>query len=403
MYIQNGAKPLKRDSRDYSFHRTFGSLISFEENFNADAGFTMPDQNTDGYPFGCTGYTTSEICADYDKRMYDPVYTYKKTLLIEGQEVDGPCDIRDSLKSARVYGVLPKGMPPDDTVAAQYRRGSYYRIEKTSDWFDSIRSSLYMNKASVSVGTPWFPEWSVTNKGRITGVINTDTTGLSWHNWKVSGWKTIDGVPYLIGKTWQGNDYGDDGLAYFSREVVNRVFDISGSCAFVLLPYTPKDIVTVKTSMLEVVIDYLQRILDIMKKTMPEKLSYDTPKQAWHAVRVTCDNAGMTLDEKNELCACIYQESGFKKGAIGKPNNNGTVDYGICQFNNGKNAKGQALWIGPGATFASIQEVLGNPQKCVDVMISEFKAGHKHYWMSYSTGAYKQWLVKNSPMWLLSK
>lgn len=403
MHIQNGAKPLKRDSRDYSFHRTFGAVMHFDENLDVDAKLSMPDQNADGFPFGCTGYTTSEICSDFDKSLYDPAYTYKKTLLIENQETDGPCEIRDSLNSSRVYGVLPKGAPWDDSHAAPHRRGSYYLIENSSDWFDSIRSAVLMNKSAVSVGTPWFPEWEITHNGYIAHLINTDTTGLSWHNWKVSGWKTINGVPYLIGKTWQGSGYGDGGLAYFSREVVNRVFDIKGSCAFVLLPYTPQDVVTVKMSIYEVVIDYLQRILEIMKNTMPAKLSYDTPKQAWHAVRVTCDSAGMTLAEKNELCACIYQESGFHKDAVGKMNSNGTIDYGICQFNNGKNKSGDALWIGPGAAFSSIQEVLGNPQKCVDVMVSEFKAGHKNYWASYSTGAYKKWLDPNSPMWILAK
>jgi hypothetical protein len=45
------------------------------------------------------------------------------------------------------------------------------------------------------------------------------TGGLGWHNWKVAGWKTIGGAPYLICKMWAGPDYGDRGFVYMSREL----------------------------------------------------------------------------------------------------------------------------------------------------------------------------------------
>lgn len=128
---------------------------------------------------------------------------------------------------------------------------------------------------------------------------------------------------------------------------------------------------------------------------------WSTQKRAYHNTRVLCDLAGLTVDQKNLICQCIYQESQFIIGIIGKPNSNGTIDYGICQFNNGVNAKGIPLWIGPGAYFASKEEVLTNPEKCVNEMIAQFKLGHISWWASYSTGAYKPWGAPNSPMWLL--
>jgi hypothetical protein len=110
-----------------------------------------------------------------------------------------------------------------------------------------------------------------------------------------------------------------------------------------------------------------------------------------HNVRVLCDLAGLDLIAKNTITACIEQESDFWPRAVGKPNANGTIDYGICQFNNGE-LHGVPLWIGAGAAFASVDEVLNNPQKCVELMISEYKAGHINWWSSYSTGAYKQFM-----------
>jgi hypothetical protein len=119
---------------------------------------------------------------------------------------------------------------------------------------------------------------------------------------------------------------------------------------------------------------------------------WSTPKDARHSVRVICDEEGLSVSDKNIICACIQQESGFKIDAVGPYNKNGTRDFGICQFNDGVNAHGQAYWIGYGATFGSIDEVLENPEKCVRVMIKQFKAGHLNWWASYSSGAYKKWL-----------
>lgn len=127
---------------------------------------------------------------------------------------------------------------------------------------------------------------------------------------------------------------------------------------------------------------------------------WSTQKRAYHNVRVLCDLAGLSVDQKNLICACIYQESQFIPTAKGKINSNGTHDWGICQFNDGE-LKGVQLWIGGTAIFPSVDYVLANPEACVKEMIAMFKAGHINWWSSYSTGAYKQWLSANSPMWLL--
>ena len=128
-------------------------------------------------------------------------------------------------------------------------------------------------------------------------------------------------------------------------------------------------------------------------------LLWETPKQAFHSVRVMCDKMGLNYEQKNEICYTIWGESEFHIKAIGKPNKNGTKDYGLCQYNDGRNAKGIPFWIGKGATFASIDEVLTNPEKCVRVMIQTYKAGYIGWW--YGHVGYTQERAKNSPMWLL--
>lgn len=126
---------------------------------------------------------------------------------------------------------------------------------------------------------------------------------------------------------------------------------------------------------------------------------WDTPKHIYHAVRVMCDNNDLTVTEKNLLCACLYQESRFNNAAINHNRNSaGTVlstDYGLCQIND-------FYHIGTGKDFPSVAFVLENPDKVFEWMIGMYKHGLLKQWVSYSSGAYKEWLEENSPMWALA-
>lgn len=136
--------------------------------------------------------------------------------------------------------------------------------------------------------------------------------------------------------------------------------------------------------------------------------NFDTPKQAYHSVRIICDEIGLTLDQKNILCACVYQESQFHNYvAPGVPTKNEnkdlktgqvwSTDYGICQVND--------YWhIGKGKDFPTLDYVMHNPDKIVRWMASIMKhTGKLQPWSSYSTGAYTRWLSASSPMWKLGQ
>lgn len=260
--IQHGVNPVETDHRDRSYPRTFGSIRTFPDTFNTDAGLTLPDQNADGYPNGCTGYTQSELGSDEDKVIYDPAYTYLKTLFITGGKNGDPCDMRSSLKSTIIYGLKLKGNDADN--AYSHRRGAYYNVvdETGLDTFDDIRSALFTNNYSVSIATPWYLDWDAqANNGGMVTSPGTQIT--SWHNWKICGWKTINGVPYLIGKTWQGKNVGDNGWMYFSRETINAVMEIKGTGAFTLAPANASNMQNIKTTFLEFILSYLRNVVGL--------------------------------------------------------------------------------------------------------------------------------------------
>lgn len=294
--MKSGTRPQELDERDFSFAQTFGAItpIQLPSEYSVDNGITMPDQNADGNPYSCTAYTTTDLGTDQDGIVYEPKYTYMKTLYLQGlpPETNGS-DIRPALKSAKIYGLLPKESVPEnikekdedytanqanwnvelDKIAGllEHRKSGYFNIYEDGgqDWFDSFRSALYLNrndKRGISVGTPWFNEWTSPQAGVLTDSFVYNGANLhSWHNWAIKGWTSINGTPYLIGKPWLGKNWGANGFCYVSRETINKVMEIRGSIAFTLKDATPEDIRPIQLGIIETILHYLYRMLGLVR------------------------------------------------------------------------------------------------------------------------------------------
>lgn len=145
-------------------------------------------------------------------------------------------------------------------------------------------------------------------------------------------------------------------------------------------------------------------------KPMPPIYLFDTQEHARHSIRVICDEAGLSFSDKNDITACIYQESEFfnilpnglpvqcrnyRKRADGsfildeKGNKVlSSTDWGLIQINDTK-----GWYIGPPPLpFPSVQFLLDNPEKAVRFIIKMQQQGQLNKWVSYSSGAYKRWL-----------
>lgn len=285
--MNHGLTPIKRKKTDYSFHRTYGGISPsvFPAEFIIDSGLTMPDQNADGLFEACTAYAQLELCTDQDGIVYNSYRDlYEKTLALENAPFGAGCDIRDSLKNVVIY----------------YKRGAYYAVESSKfDWFDSIRSVILTNfqsnnvRCAVSIGTPWFPEWRIGPSGIIPQVFTGDVSKLAWHNWAIKGWKRIDGVPYLLGKTWQGKNYGDKGWAYYPREAINAVMKVRGTGAFTVAPYDPTKVQNVKKTIIEALLHFLQQLLTLTPAPMA---SINTESMTLYTTALNLKGQYLTLD-----------------------------------------------------------------------------------------------------------
>ncbi len=385
------------DSRDHIFQNKFGGILDFPKELNFDTPLIDEVQ-----PYGdvrCTCYTVTGIAADQENRAFDITDLWLRI-------PHGPtgADPRDALKEAVANGLLP--------VGEKVRRKdwkSYWRADLGNfDAFDNLRSAMLLVKGPVGCGTFWYQEW-----------FNTDTLPIgknitNGHMYTIEGWKEVNGEPHLIVEAWMGKK------VYMPRATFNEAVKPYGMQTWVLstseidarrektLVETIKDLCInliivlrslIKTHNVEPAVP-----APIVEQLPPEPLPivneqakylWNTREQIVHSCRIIMDEYHLTWTAKALLCACIEQESNFNPRAEGAVNSNGTKDWGLGQYNDGKNPKtGQAYWIGPGADFSSVGEVLDNPEKNVRVMIREYQLGHLDRWSSFTTGAYKKYLDK---------
>jgi hypothetical protein len=219
--ITHGVLPVKKDKRNYST-RSFGATNPQYIPFSLDAFNDFPDQNADGEPQGCTWYCQNQLVQDEDKTLHDRHVIRDATLSMEGQ-TDGPCDVSDSLVSAIVA----------------YELGQYFQLEEQGmDWFDSAIAIMQKTGRSLSVASPWFTSFEVPMFGVMPEVFPTVwADGVPGHNHKVYGLTIVNSQPVLIGKSWQGMNFGANGKHYWTRKAFNALMDIQGSGAFTISQY----------------------------------------------------------------------------------------------------------------------------------------------------------------------
>lgn len=255
--IGNGTRPAKHIHKEKHFHHLFGAADSVIPDFNLDTGFTMPDQDKDNAPTACTGYTVSDILTDIFKIPFDPDFSYAAALKVAGDPPNtNGASFHAAMQGGVALGVLPMALAhissksngelfisdwanwesEQKKAALSYTENGILNVLGNGDAFSSILSALWTGKIAVSIGTPWFPEWSYNITNGI--VQQPQLTGQypSWHDWAIKGKKTINGVPYLIGKTWQGDRVGDGGWLYFSREAINTALSVEGTGALTFNP-----------------------------------------------------------------------------------------------------------------------------------------------------------------------
>ena len=130
------------------------------------------------------------------------------------------------------------------------------------------------------------------------------------------------------------------------------------------------------TEIIKKKIGLIQQILDIVRQmfgiqTQLEKL------QTEQMVRRIAANYKVDVEV---LVATIKCESGMNPKAVNK-NPNGTIDYGLCQFND--------YWYG---NIISPKVALNQPEVAVNVMCQQWEKGRQSDWICHRNKKYTQYL-----------
>lgn len=290
--IKSGLTRPRIRHRNYDLHKSFGLAVatSLPAEFNTDAGVDMPDQNQintqfipaiPALPEGCTDYGQSELGTD----------------LLDGKVIRNPFDLEE-VTHANALG----GIDIDTSLLAAKKLGwftGFYQIKYSGilDAFDALRVAQYSvyptEKRSITFGTPWFPSWeakangntfTVESNGTFTvgsgigvpndgilpmpsdqelAMLRANPDVFSWHNSKLSGWKTINGVPVYADKSWQGKNVGDNGWLYMPREVINVVMALPSVVAYTATNLTPTSVQTIDLSVIQTIVSFIKGLLGL--------------------------------------------------------------------------------------------------------------------------------------------
>lgn len=244
--VKSGTRPTRKSRKDYS-HRSFGALqVPFPTEYNTDAGFPIPNQNAEGLLYGCTDETQAELSNDLvQMQSYTP---WQLEAVTHANQLGG-YDVRQSLLAARKLGWI----------------SGFFNIEAIGqDMFDAVRTAMVSGateKRSVTVGSKWFPEFEQVGVTGLLPMPDFKGKNFTWHNWKICGWKTINGQVYLVGQSWQGDKYGDKGFHYLSRPLFNQLMAVPGSVAFTATKGVLPPITTIDLPWLEWLISYARYLL----------------------------------------------------------------------------------------------------------------------------------------------
>lgn len=232
------------DPKDFSFNGVFGAidvaLIPLEDWLTGH--FFMKNQKSTDL---CTGMGLAAVKEDQEGVELSAEYAFAQIKKLRGDPAAWGGDLNSGTKVGRKIGLIKKSDAPYSVMnrardflavaanwpaklldlAKEHRSESSFRIneEGYQDLFDAIRGALYLNRGemrSIYTGCIWRPGWTFSEGGVIP---NEAIGGGVGHCFKIcNGQKIINGQPHLIIQNSSGDQVGDNGFFYMSREVANR-------------------------------------------------------------------------------------------------------------------------------------------------------------------------------------
>ncbi len=290
--MNSGCLPLSPDRRDdnFSHSRFFGAVSPTQ--LPKTLGRKPLKIVNQGQTQFCTAAGTSSASEYQEGIPLSFEFQVAAISRMSGYPITSGADPRMALKAAVAYGSLAETLSNlhldtnSPEVIANYQawpeqawrnaqkhlKAAFFKVDGPYDAFDAIRVALWQgatdNSVVIAFGK-WFSEWS-----QPVPSFPRNLTG--YHCFVFIDFVTINGIEYLVAQNSYGDDFGDHGLQYFSRDTINEAWkDVGndGTGLYIFRDANPNDIQTLKDQQLSL----LQILLDIYEKLL-FKLKYGLPQ-----------------------------------------------------------------------------------------------------------------------------
>ena len=282
VHNKSGGKPRKKDYRDFSHSKRFGlaSLIDLPLEYDVGLPMFIKDQGTTDL---CAAMGSVAVSEDQEGVELSAEWQFQKIKQLTGNWKAYGADPDSAIRALKIGSLEQKDSPFTwqkngrdfianplnwdralEGKAERHRKVADYRVDGPYDHFNNIRSALYNSrgeKKSVLVGTRWLEGWNYTN-----GIVpREESTFITWHIYKIRGWKIKNGEPHLIAQLSQGQSFGENGLLYFPKEVINREFSVRGSFARTFGDDDPEEIKKRQWTLTQRIYDLMLTLLGELK------------------------------------------------------------------------------------------------------------------------------------------
>ena len=246
--ITQGLRPTPKDDRDYKL----GALFQLPELSELPADFVLEGhtiKNQQDSDF-CSGFAVTGMSELQEGVLLSPEYQFALSKTLSGDTEEWGQDARTAMKTAVKLGSLEKSKtsysleskdvsflrdiknwPNYLEEAKRHQKSVYLKVEGKYDAFDDIRASIYKwrdEKRAVALGLNF--GW-----GSNEVILEEPKSGFG-HMLYAIGWKSLNGIPYLVIVNSWGKEAGDQGTHLLSRKVVNYYNDMYGAYMFVDKP-----------------------------------------------------------------------------------------------------------------------------------------------------------------------
>lgn len=268
----HGLQPLPEGVVVPSLTKVFGGVAIADlpdADFFVAEPLEIKDQDQNYNSDFCASYAGASVSEDQEGVELVPEWTFAKAKQLLIQKLKNPTEdqimaiikswglnLVDVCEAGIKYGFLAKEYDhfkcdtperPERDILADYRnwpeeldmlgyehaKSAYFAVDGPYDTFDNIRAALYKNQGerrSVLTGVNWRASWGSHKDGMIPTTIDP-TEQASGHAFKIFGqMRCADGIR-LVAQLSDGTWFGDKGLFYFPREIVNSQFTF-GSFTF---------------------------------------------------------------------------------------------------------------------------------------------------------------------------